>query len=52
MAFNKYLKLNKGDEKLISKFSDRNKLTLWRFLVGCVLTLLLGVASSKLAGLV
>jgi|SRR5690554_1310331 len=47
-----YLKLNKGDEKLISKFSDRNKSTFWRFFGGCILTLLLGVISSKLAGLI
>lgn len=47
-----YLKLNKGDEKLINKFSDRNKSTFWRFMGGCVLTLLLGVVSSKLSGLI
>lgn len=47
-----YLKLNKGDAKLISKFSDRNRSTLWKFVGGCVLTILLGVISSKVAGLV
>lgn len=47
-----YLKLNKGDEKLIGKFSDRNKSTLWKFVGGCVLTIFLGVISSKVAGLI
>ncbi|MFT6791584.1 MAG: hypothetical protein ACJA04_000788 [Cellvibrionaceae bacterium] len=47
-----YLKLNKGDEKLIAKFSDRNKSTFWKFTGGCVLTIFLGVISSKIAGLI
>ncbi|MCS6236322.1 hypothetical protein G3495_14490 [Shewanella baltica] len=47
-----YLKLNKGDEKLISKFSERNKSTIFRFIGGCVLTLILGVISSKLSVLI
>lgn len=44
-----YLKLNKGDDKLISTFSKRNKSTFWRFLGGCTLTVTLGVISSNLS---
>jgi hypothetical protein len=47
-----YLKLNKGDEKLISKFSDRNKSTIFRFIGGCVLTIILGIISSELSVLI
>lgn len=47
-----YLKLNKGDEKLIRNFSKRNRRTFIRFFAGCILTVLLGVASSLLSGLV
>ena len=47
-----YLKINKGDEKLIDKFSDRNKSTLWKFAGGCLLTIVLGVVSSKIAGFI
>lgn len=47
-----YLKLNKGDEKLIEKFSDRNKSTFWKFAGGCLLTVILSIVSSKIAGLI
>lgn len=47
-----YLNLNKGDEKLIDNFSDRNKSTFWKFLCGCILTMVLGVFSSVLARLI
>ena len=47
-----YLKLNKGDEKLISEFSTKTNKHIIRFLIGCAVTICLGIISSKLAYLV
>lgn len=44
-----YLKLNNGDKKLIEGYSKRRRWILSKFLFGCLLTIALGVASSKLA---
>ena len=44
-----YLKLNKGDEALISKIRNNRFKNLMRFLFGCGVTVTLGVLSSKLA---
>ena len=44
-----YLKLNKGDEKLINDFSSKNRGTLRKFIFGCIITVSLGIISSKLA---
>ncbi|KAB7702896.1 hypothetical protein [Plesiomonas shigelloides] len=44
-----YLKLNNGDNKLIESFSkNRNKVCL-KFILGSVVTIVLGIISSKLA---
>jgi hypothetical protein len=47
-----YLKLNKGDEKLIDEFSSTNKRSIRKFICGCIVTIGLGIISSKLAILV
>lgn len=47
-----YLNLNKGDKKLIEDFSKRKRGVAMKFLFGCVVTLVLGVASSKIAMLI
>ena len=44
-----YLKLNNGDEKLITEYSKKRRKIFAKFVVGSVFTLLLGIASSKLA---
>ena len=41
-----YLKLNKGDDKLIEKVVGRNKYIKRDFFQGCALTILLGIMSS------
>ena len=43
-----YLNLNKGDANLIETFNAQRTPEVWRFIGGCVLTLILGIASSKL----
>lgn len=43
-----YLKLNKGDERMISEFEDRQKSAILTLLGGSVLTVVLGILSAKL----
>ena len=43
-----YLRLNKGDVKLIDEFSARRKRVVLRFLGGCLLTVVLGIAATRL----
>lgn len=43
-----YLKLNRGDEKLIVEFQGRSSKEILRFLGGVALTIILGVISAKL----
>ena len=43
-----YLKLNRGDTKLIQSFSDRRKGVIWRFVGGSLVSIALGILSSKL----
>lgn len=50
--FLSYLKLNKGDERLIKDFFIRKRRVFMKFFFGCFLTVVLGVISSKLANLV
>lgn len=47
-----YLNLNRGDEKLISDSKDAKPWALLRFAVGVVLTIALGILSSKLEKLI
>jgi len=47
-----YVKLNRGDAKLISEFNGDKKGRWVEFLGGSILTVVLGVASSKLATLI
>ena len=47
-----YLNLNKGDKKLISEFSKRKRRTTLKFVFGCLLTLVLGIVSSKIADII
>ncbi len=43
-----YLKLNKGDEKLIEEFRGRRNRTVLKFVGGAILSVALGVLSSKI----
>ena len=43
-----YLKLNKGDDKLIEEFRGRKTMTILQFLGGCLLAVALNIISSKL----
>lgn len=43
-----YLRLNKGDENLITEFRSRRRLVVWKFVGGCVLTVLLGLVTTRL----
>ncbi len=43
-----YLKLNKGDERLIEEFRGRRSQAMLKFVGGAILTVALGVLSSKL----
>ncbi|MGI6408328.1 MAG: hypothetical protein ACOX0Y_06445 [Thiopseudomonas sp.] len=47
-----YVKLNRGDAKLISEFNGGKKGRWIEFLGGSILTVILGIASSKLATLI
>ncbi|CQH31655.1 hypothetical protein [Yersinia enterocolitica] len=47
-----YLKLNKGDEILIDNFKQRRNFIKFKLILGGVVTIILGVASSKLASLI
>jgi hypothetical protein len=47
-----YLNLNKGDKKLIDEFGKRKRRIILKFLFGCIVTVALGVASSKIALLI
>lgn len=47
-----YLKLNKGDNKLIHDSSQRNQRVFFKFCLGCALTIILGAISSKIANLI
>jgi len=47
-----YLNLNKGDRKLIDGFSKRKARVRLKFILGCVLTLVLGFASSQIAEII
>jgi hypothetical protein len=47
-----YLKLNKGDEKLIDEFHRHNSGVVWRFIGGSVLAVALGIVSAKLSALI
>ncbi len=44
-----YINLNKGDAKLVEEFEKRKKWVVLEFIGGCLLSVALGVASSKLA---
>lgn len=44
-----YINLNKGDAKLVEEFGKRKKWVALEFAGGCLLSVVLGVASSKLA---
>lgn len=46
-----YLNFNKGDRKIIAEFDRRSRRVLLKFVSGCLLTVLLGYISSKLANL-
>ena len=43
-----YLKLNKGDERMISEFQGRARGALLKLAGGAVLTVILGIISAKL----
>lgn len=43
-----YLKLNRGDIKLIDEFQGKKKMAILKFITGCVLTIILSIISSKL----
>lgn len=43
-----YLKLNRGDERLIEAFAVRRKTVYWRFIIGVVGNIGLGIVASKL----
>lgn len=47
-----YLNLNKGDANLIENFNTERKPELWRFILGCVSTIILGIAAAKLEKLI
>lgn len=47
-----YLKLNKGDERLIDEYNGKNRGNLMKMAFTCMITVLLGVLSSKLANLI
>lgn len=47
-----YVKINKGDEAVIEKFSRGGKFVVFKFVVGVALTVVLGVISCKLDRLV
>ena len=47
-----YLKLNNGDKRLIESFSKKRRRVFGKFFVGCVVTVALGILSSKLAALI
>ncbi|WP_284455226.1 hypothetical protein [Alloalcanivorax xenomutans] len=47
-----YLSLNKGDKKLIDDFSKRKRSVIGKFIFGCLVALVLGIASSKIASLI
>ncbi|MBK1672191.1 hypothetical protein CKO35_02520 [Ectothiorhodospira shaposhnikovii] len=47
-----YLKLNNGDRKLIENFSKKRRRVFGKFFVGCLVTVALGILSSKLATLI
>lgn len=44
-----YLNLNKGDEQLITKFSGRKRKVIFKFIIGSIITVVLGIVSSKLS---
>ena len=43
-----YLKLNKGDENLISEFGAMKSGVIWKFVRGCILTIIMGIITTKL----
>jgi hypothetical protein len=43
-----YIKLNRGDVKLIEAFSNRRNGAIWRFVVGSLVSIILGILSSKI----
>lgn len=47
-----YVNLNRGDSKLINEFNSGKKSRWIEFLAGSFLTIVLGIASSKIAGLI
>ncbi|WP_404473497.1 hypothetical protein LG301_03530 [Vreelandella venusta] len=47
-----YIQLNRGDMKLISNFNANKKGRMFEFFSGALLTVILGIASSKLASLI
>jgi hypothetical protein len=47
-----YLKLNRGDMKLIDEFNDRKTKVILQFVLGAALSIILGVISSKLEKLI
>ncbi|MBX9895718.1 MAG: hypothetical protein K2Y09_11160 [Nitrosomonas sp.] len=47
-----YLNLNKGDKKLIDDFNNRKNRVIFKFVLGCFLTILLGIISSKIAEII
>ena len=47
-----YIQLNRGDKKLTSEFGKRSSRSVVEFVGGCLLTVTLGVISTKLAGFI
>jgi hypothetical protein len=47
-----YININKGDVKLVDEFGKRKKWVVLEFIGGCLLTVVLGIAATKLAALV
>lgn len=43
-----YIKLNRGDEKLVESFSKRRSGAIWRFIWGSLVSIVLGVLSSRI----
>lgn len=47
-----YLKLNKGDDKLVEEFGRRNRRVVLKFIAASLVSIALGVVSSKLTNLI
>ena len=47
-----YIKINKGDEKVIAEYEKRNSQILRKFVINLVITVVLGIVSAKLEKLI